>query len=154
MRQHFDSGAAWWPVGTVKMRGRERVVVDGAAIVAAYRAQMAGKKSVGESSLSENVIKLKAANEAEKLKQAQMQTRAMQRAEAIAEGNILPRDEYTLFIRECIGLARDQLANLPKRLAALASKKDRAKMRDEGERIVRGILDQLAAALETGPQRE
>ena len=127
----------------------------GAQIVAAYRAQMVGRKPGGDSgNWAESLSKLKAAGEAEKLKQAQMLTRRMQRDESIAEGNILPRDEYTLFCRECVTLARDQIMNLPKQLAALVAKKDRVRLREEGQRILERVLSQLEASLATGPERE
>lgn len=158
IQQHARSAAPWFPKGAIATdkQGKLRVKSGGGGRIVAAFLEYRGESSSGRQAgmaASDAHHKLRAALTAEKVRQAQIETRRMQRLEAIAEGNILPRDEYTLFVRECISLSRDQFANLPKQLSALVSKRDRVKLRDEGHRIVCRILDDLAARLAAGPDR-
>ena len=65
----------------------------------------------------------------------------------IGEGNILPRDELTLTLRELIGLARDRILNEVPREIAKRFPKHRRKIFAVCDTTIRGILEQLSRDL-------
>lgn len=107
--------------------------------------ELARKKSKGEETKANRVHLLIKTQEA-RIKKADADRK--ERQEQIEQGNILPRDELTLFQREAIVLARDRLLSLPKELARLVPAKLKATLVREGEKRVRRILDELAGTVQ------
>ena len=88
----------------------------------------------------------------QKGRQEQLKTEEMEREAAEKRGNILPRDEFTQFLRDAIVVARQQLVALPKQLAAMEpTSKLQRKFLDEATRHVKTICDGLEAAFALGP---
>ena len=141
--------ATWFPLDAVRLDSRGRAFDWDVARIASAR-QTAKSKQSDETAAATQ--KLNLAEKAEKLKQLQLKTKQIQREDALAEGNILARDEWTLFAAESINVARDQLKDVPKQLARLIDGDElQRKMIDEGTRLIAGILDRLADTLEEGP---
>lgn len=148
---HWWKNSAWFPKNAVKTDGRGRAVDWDIEMIRAAHPSRSGKESNGDE-LSQNYKRLRIATAAEKLKQEQIKTRAMQLNENVEQGNILTRDEMTQFVVEVIGVARDQFKTLPRQLARLIGDQEtQRRLIDEGNRLVRGVLDRLADALEKGP---
>lgn len=87
----------------------------------------------------------------QKNRQEQLKTEEMELESAERAGNILPRDEWTQFARDAIGVARTQLAALPKELAGMISdpKLQRAFLNEATKRIT-STLDRVAAEFARG----
>lgn len=90
----------------------------------------------------------------QKNRQEQLKTEEMERESSERAGNILPRDEWTQFARDAIGVARTQLAALPKELAGMISepKLQRAFLNEATKRIT-STLDRLADEFGRGCER-
>ena len=90
----------------------------------------------------------------QKNRQEQLKTEEMERDSSERAGNILPRDEWTQFARDAIGVARTQLAALPKELAGMISepKLQRAFLNEATKRIST-TLDRLADEFARGQDR-
>lgn len=87
----------------------------------------------------------------QKNRQEQLKTEEMERDAAERVGNILPRDEWTQFARDAVGVARTQLAALPKELAGMISdpKLQRAFLNEATKRI-EDTLERIAAEFARG----
>jgi len=145
---------AWFPLDAVQTdRSGRAIDWDLPRIQAAYAAKNGQTNSGGNGDLTA-IQRVELATKAEKLKQQRLTTQRMEREEQIRQGNILDREEWTLFARESIVICRDQIAALPKLLARLAGPQERAKILAEGTRIVNLKLSQLADALAQGPDQE
>lgn len=73
-----------------------------------------------------------------------LQADKLERQEQIAQGNILPRDEATLSLKESITITRDRLLSLPKELCRCIPKKYHKALREEGGMMVANILADFA----------
>lgn len=150
LAEWWKKPAGWFPVSAVRTDARGRAIDwDIDRIVAAR------KTSTGDNdqALAKKRQQIELAIKAEQLKKHQLSTREAQRDHDLAEGNILTRDEYTLFCREAITVARDQIKDIPKQLARLADGEElQKKMINEGTRLVSGILQRLAESLNEGPR--
>jgi len=100
------------------------------------------------SDLSSTQKALKLKSDHEKLKQLEIKTREMEHDEAQRKGNILPRDELTLTLRELITLTRDRLLTEPPREIAKDFPKQRRRIFDTCERSISKILHDFARQLE------
>lgn len=95
--------------------------------------------------------RIRLAIQKEKLRQEKIKADRAERDDEIARGNILPRDEWELFVREIIHLTRDQLISIPTSLCRGIPRKYHAKLRSEGRRRVEKILLEFSRLLERGP---
>ena len=93
---------------------------------------------------SEKAIKLKLDLNAQKLRRETTRADKEERDQQVAQGNLIPRDEYELAMIEQITMARDQILTLPKLLARIMPKKFHKKLISEGDRKIRNVLEQLA----------
>jgi hypothetical protein len=150
LAEFWKKPAAWFPLSAVSTDARGRAIDwDVERIQAARKTATAGN----ENALAQKRQQIEVAIKAEQLKKHQLTTRDLQRDHDLAEGNILTRDEYTLFSREVITIARDQIKDIPKQLARLADGEAlQNKMINEGTRLVAGILKRLAESLNDGPR--
>jgi len=135
----------WFPADAVETDARgTRCNWDVAAIREARDAM--GRKG-SDLSGAQKAIKLK--SDHEKLRQLEIKTREMEHDEAQRKGNILPRDELTLTLRELITLTRDRLLTEPPReIAKDLGPKHRRRIFDTCERVVGKILHDFARQLE------
>ncbi|MBW3540761.1 MAG: hypothetical protein KY476_10860 [Planctomycetes bacterium] len=139
---------SWWPADAVEKdaRGR-RTNWNLTKIRAAIEGH--GRKGSGKSKLA---TRIKLAQERQKLKRMRIATRREERQDLIDSGKLLPREEYTAFLSECVTVCRDQILALPKHLAKLVTgKKLRGKLQVEGDVLVRRALDALADAITKPP---
>lgn len=86
-----------------------------------------------------------------KLREQLLKNEKLEREKEIAEGNLVPLDEYELFAAELVIEARDQLLNLPKEMRRHLCKKCQAKL-DEMRMAIENALQHLAAVKE-GPKK-
>jgi len=149
LAEWFRKPATWFPLDAVRKDSSGRAIDWDVDRIAAARQTAKGSD---DKKLAKQKQQLDLAVLAEKLKQQQVETKRKQREDAMAEGNILARDEWTLFAVESVNIARDQLKDVPKQLARLIDGEElQQKMIDEGTRIVAGILARLAKTLDQGP---
>lgn len=135
----------WFPADAVETDARgTRCNWDVAAIRDARDAM--GRKG-SDLSATQKALKLK--SDHEKLKQLEIKTRREEREEQLAQGNILPRDELTLTLRELITMTRDRLLTEPAREIAKDFPKQRRRIFDTCERAISKILSDFARQLET-----
>lgn len=87
-----------------------------------------------------------------KLKEQQLKNEELERKKEIAEGNLVPLDEYELFASELVIEARDQLLNIPKEMRRHLCKKCQKKVVDEMTMVIEHTLQRLAAVQE-GPKK-
>lgn len=149
LAEWYKKPAKWFPFDAVRTDSKGRAVDwDVDRIIAARRTASAADDQV----LAKQLQQVKVADAAETLKQKQAKTRKILRDEQLEEGNILPRDEWTLFAVESVNIARDQLKDVPKQLARLIDGEEmQMKFLEEGTRLIVGILARLAKTLEEGP---
>ena len=102
----------------------------------------------GRSEESEKARKLNLGLKATKLRIEKAKADRIEEQREREKANILPRDEYTLTIREIIGLARDRLINEIPREIAKRFPKLRNDIIDIGEDTARKILSDFARQLE------
>lgn len=106
------------------------------------------------SDTSHTLTKLKLGIQAQELRIKKVRADQAEREEQLAQGNILPRDEYELFAREVITIARDRLQAIPQTLCRLVPKEFHSAILTEGKDHIRRILTELARALEDGPSED
>ncbi len=88
----------------------------------------------------------------QKVRQETLATEDKEQDREERRGNILPRDEFTQFLRDSIIVARQQLFALPKELAGLISEpKLQRTFLDESTKRVTTILEGLASEFARGP---
>jgi hypothetical protein len=104
-----------------------------------------GKKG---SEQSEEAKRIKLALQTEKLRQEKIKSERAEREERLAEGSLIPRDEYELAMIEQITMARDQILTLPKLLARIVPQRYHKKLLSEGDRKIRNVLEQLSKGFE------
>ncbi|QDT26811.1 Phage DNA packaging protein Nu1 [Gimesia panareensis] len=93
----------------------------------------------------------------EQLKEARLREQLLkndklEREKEIAEGNLVPLDEYELFAAELVIEARDQLLNIPKEMRRHLCKKCQKKVVEEMTMVIENTLQRLAA-VEGGPKK-
>lgn len=147
----YKSGVPWFPRDAIKLGKNGRIIsVDGEAIKAAMEARDASAKSSSES--GGTLQKLKTAKLAQEIKLLQIEVEQAERERDLQRGNILPRDEYTRFVREVMGIARDRWATIPKSLAKLVdSDALQSRLLREATKIVDAVLASLSRSLDEGP---
>ena len=100
----------------------------------------------------EQARKLKLAITAQKLRQEKAKADAAERSEEEAKNNILRRDEWELFAREAIQMARDRLMLLPQDLCKIVPQQYHRRIIEDGKQVVARILDEFARTLDRGPR--
>lgn len=88
----------------------------------------------------------------ERVRQERCRAEALERAEQIAAGNVLPRDEYETWLAELIAISRDRLTAIPKELCRCVPKTHHRRLQTEGRAAVDRVLDELARRIEEGPR--
>ncbi len=110
--------------------------------------EISGRKG---SAIDEQVKKIRARTLHAKMRAAESEAGKREREEAIAEGNILERDEYELFVAQSLTLLRDNMLSIPDRVARFVPAKLRPKVRKEVADEIAKFLLQASRALEGGP---
>lgn len=87
-----------------------------------------------------------------KLREQLLKNEKLEREKEIAEGNLVPLDEYELFAAELVIEARDQLLNIPKEMRRHLCKKCQKKVVEEMTMVIENTLQRLAA-VEGGPKK-
>lgn len=87
-----------------------------------------------------------------KLREQILKNEKLERDKEIAEGNLVPLDEYELFAAECVIEARDQLLNIAKEMRRHLCKKCQKNAVDEIQLMVEQILQRLSV-IEVGPKK-
>ncbi|QDT84590.1 terminase small subunit [Gimesia chilikensis] len=87
-----------------------------------------------------------------KLREQLLKNEKLEREREIAEGNLVPLDEYELFAAELVIEARDQLLNIPKEMRRHLCKKCQKKVVEEMTMVIEHTLQRLAA-VEGGPKK-
>lgn len=135
--------APWFPEDGVKLDKRGRAIDWNVSAI-----RIAKNESQNESH-SKKSQEIRLLQETAKLEKLQRENRTEERAEQIEEGNILPRDDWVRFAMEVIGVARDRLKDVPKRLARLVDGEElQRKVITEGERIICAELLRLSQMFE------
>lgn len=147
----YKSGVPWFPRDAITIGKNGYITsVDGEAIKAAMEARDAAQRTSSDS--GGTLQKLKTAKLAQEIKLLQIEVENAERERDLQRGNILPRDEYTRFVREVMGIARDRWATIPKSLAKLVdSDALQSRLLRESTTIVEAVLSSLARSLEEGP---
>lgn len=135
----------WFPPDAVQTDARGTRIHWNVPLIREARDAMGRKGS--DLSGTQKAIKLK--SDHEKLRQLEIKTRREEREEQLAQGNILPRDELTLTLRELITMTRDRLLTEPAREIAKDFPKQRRRIFDTCERAIAKILNDFARQLET-----
>jgi hypothetical protein len=100
------------------------------------------------SETSDQLQKLRVAMAAQKLRHQKAVADRKEREEEMALGNILPRDELEVALREIIQLTRDEMLALPQLLSRLVPKKHQAKVLAECKKEVEKRMTAFARRVE------
>lgn len=87
----------------------------------------------------------------EELRKKKAEADRLERIEAVASEDMLPRAEYEAFCAEAIISSRETIARLPNQLASFVPKECRPEFLEEAKRLVVQALNEFARALEDGP---
>lgn len=87
-----------------------------------------------------------------KLREQILKNEKLEREKEVAEGNLVPLDEYELFAAECVIEARDQLLNIAKEMRRHLCKKCQKNAVAEIQMMVEQILQRLSV-IEDGPKK-
>lgn len=140
---------AWRQAG-LPHRKRKRIAVYDAAQASEWITLHRKRSEPTDAEALSPAARIKLLKEEAKLRQERLKAAAMEREDAAATGNVLPRDEWELFAIEVVQHARDRFMRLPKLLCKHVPRKYHRTLQHEGEADVRKICEEMSRALAQG----